>query len=198
MSLLDSQQETILRIYAEATEYSPYPEHRDDKILELWSNFSCDIPDWLKRFRLILEERRFASALETLDHLVSTEKYINEPTAFPSARVVRAAWAPYYRPISEVKEDMRILETRRFNYTLTMVYMDTMYRNGLLDDDDYEKCHDAIGEKYGFDRDSLFRWNGPPKEKKEAKPPEEKRRKNKTYTKRNKEYWAKFNHQDEE
>lgn len=194
----DVQKEIILRLYAEAVEYSPYPDNRDDKIIELWNYFSCDIPDWQKQFRLILEKRRFTAALEALDNLVATDKLINEPSSSQTQRIVRMSWAPYYRPISEVAEDQRIFENRRFNYIITMTHMDMMFRRGILDKDEYDCCHNIIAEKYGFGTDSWFWWEGAPYKKEENTVPSKKSRRNKSYTKRNKEYWSKFEKKSEE
>ena len=55
------QENVILMLYAEAVEYSPYPNNRDDKIVELWNYFSKAIPDWQERFRCILEERYYGN-----------------------------------------------------------------------------------------------------------------------------------------
>lgn len=186
------QENVILRLYAEAVEYSPYPDNRDDKIVELWNYFSEDIPDWQDRFRRILEERRFLTAIKALDNLLANEKFIQKPSPSQTQRVIRMSWAPYYRPIADVEEDVRILEHSRFNYYMTMTYMDMMYRRGLIDKDEYELCHDKIGEKYGFKRDGVIWWSGPPTDGKTVEYPPKQQRKNRTYTKRNKEYWSKF------
>ncbi|MCH5314561.1 MAG: hypothetical protein J1E81_01510 [Eubacterium sp.] len=192
----DKQKDVILRLYAEAVEYYPYQDGRDDKIIELWNFFSCDISDWQQQFRQILEKRRFATALETFDKLISTDKLINEPLPSPSQRVVRITWAPYYKPIAEVAEDQRIFENRRFNYIMTMTHLDMMYRRGILDKDEYDLCHDKIAEKYGFKDDSIFRWEGAPYRKEKTEPPTKKHRRNRTYTKRNKEYWSEFDKEE--
>ena len=162
------QENVILRLYAEAVEYSPYPDNRDDKIVELWNYFSQDIPDWQERFRRILEERRFLTAIDALDNLLATEKFIQKPSLSQTNRVIRMAWAPYYRPIADVEEDVRILEHRRFNYCLTMIHMDMMFRRGLIDKEEYELCHEKIGENYGFKRGGVIWWNGPPTDKKKV------------------------------
>jgi len=188
----ETQKNVILRLYAEAVEYSPYPDNREDKIVELWNYFSADIPDWHERFKRILEERRFVTALEALNKIMAEEKFLKNPTQTQEQRVIRMSWAPYYRPIADVKEDCRIFENKRFNYYLAMTYMDMMYRRGLLNKEEYELCHDKIGEQYGFERDGLIWWSGPPEGEQKAAVPQKKSRKNKTYTKRNKEYWAKF------
>lgn len=186
------QKKVILRLYAEAVEYSPYPNNREDKIVELWNYFSADILDWEERFRSILQERRFLTAIKALDEILAAEKFMSNPTLSQTQRVVRLSWAPYYRPIADVEEDARIFENIRFNYYMTMVHMDMMYRRGLIDKDEYELCHDKIGEKYGLKRDGVIWWDGPPTDGKSVSFPPGKPRKARTYTKRNKEYWAKF------
>ena len=65
-------------------------------------------------------------------------------------------------------------------------------RRGLIDKDEYELCHERIGEKYGFRRDGVIWWGGPPTDGKTVDYPPKQPRKNRTYTKRNKEYWSKF------
>ena len=137
-------------------------------------------------FQLILCERRRRaflslelvialpdhSAVEALDRIMAREKFLKNPTQTQEQRVIRMAWAPYYRPIADVEEDCRIFENKRFNYYLTMTYMDMMFRRGLLNKEEYKLCHDKIGERYGFERDGLIWWSGSPEGEKKVTTPQ--------------------------
>ncbi len=91
-----------------------------------------------------------------------------------------------------MEEDVRILEHNHFNYYMTMTYMYMMYRGGLIYKDEYELCHDKIGEKNGFKRDGAIWWSAPPTDGKRVDFPPKQHSKNRTYTKHNNEYWSKL------
>ena len=70
---------------------------------------------------------------------------------------------PVYQPPSEeeTKKAVDELRVRAMRYSLMMSMADSMYHKGKIKLRDYYVLRDSVGEHYGFDRRSLFYWDGP-------------------------------------
>lgn len=188
MALTEFQKNTLLHLYAHAIEYSPTEENRVDLIFQLWNAFSYDIPDWQNRIRTLFEEKGFGDSLAALDSALESDDFISKPAEDGDHQHYRQSWIPFYRPRAEVEEDIYRFEQKKFNYCFAMVLADTMYNKGLLNDGEYEIFHNEIAVKYGIGPNSILRWEGPKKTSPEK--PQKKHRRNKSYQKHDKEYWA--------
>ena len=86
------------------------------------------------------------------------------------------------------------------SYTLSIALLKQLFRTnpGVFDEEDWKKAEAALAEKYGLTEISIFRQRETPDFEPEEKPTQPQHRRNKSYTKRDTEYWAKFEKPKEE
>lgn len=181
MSITQKQKDEIIKLYAESIENENDTQVQYAHLLTLKNTFGQSIPDWLECLKAYPAKNggtRVAAAIAAYEAELEAQsrpkeepiQYITLPT--PEERAAAA----------------KDFDKKRFNYALMMSLLDGMYRRDEVDLETYYNLQDTFSEYYGISKTSLFWWNGPHK----GKDLTQKHRKNKSYTKRNTEYWAKF------
>ena len=176
-----------------------------DKRLELLNDFKnkycTTIIAWYHYLKSYAEEKALKNVLFALDIYYGPKvKPTNNSELIEDKTNVDGndtGEMPIYQPPSEEEKKKVVdeLRIRAMRYSLMMSMVDGMYRKGKIKLRDYYVLRDSIGEFYGFDRRSLFYWDGPY----EGEAVESKRS-NRTgeYHKRDLEYWSKFDVIDEQ
>lgn len=99
-------------------------------------------------------------------------------------------------PISEEKKErLRAYYTRVENYLFSLNVVKGLFRQypESFGEEEWTRVEALIAEEYGISEISLYReFTLPDFTKEQASKPAEPVRRNRTYTKRNTEYWAKF------
>lgn len=62
------------------------------------------------------------------------------------------------------EEQMTELRERIIRYRASMGMVNSMHKQGILDDQDYKEAEALMAEKYGLSDKSLYRYREPPKE----------------------------------
>lgn len=192
---MDERQIKLLMAFcANGIQHAKAPDLKIKKIIELRGRLEETVPNWMQLIEEELSDGKRPEASEAFAaylNLVPSEQY---PPRSPL--IFKAELAPFYRPLEEVERDCKELNARRVDYALAMIMADELYTRGGLDDEDYNFVAEVYGIYYGFPKEtSIFYLEGPPERKKKSEDNKEqqpKRQANRPYTKRNKEYWAKY------
>ena len=189
----ERQIKLLMAFCANGIQHEKAPDLRVKKIVELRGRLEETVPNWMQLIEEVLSDGTRPEASEAL----AAYKKLDPAEQYPPPRsplIFKAELAPYYRPLDEVERDHKEFNVRRVDYALAMIIVDELYVRGGLDDDDYNFVAEVYGVYYGFPKESIFYWDGPPERKAKSGNDKEDQTKSKgtrPYTKRNKDYWEK-------
>lgn len=199
MAMTKKQKDEIIKLYAEFIEIEDAPKMRQEHLITLRDTFGQMIPDWKSCLGWYAEENQLIHVqvaiaeydCKSVKKIEPLPLPVDEPTPTQAERVVRLTKYGYSsRTEEEIEADLKAFNERRVDYALMMHIFDRMYHEQIITLEDYYLLQEKAGDLYGFPKNSVLWWNGPH----ELIPigTAQKRKVSKPYTKRNTEYWSKF------
>lgn len=181
----------IIKMYAEAIEAESDVKARIRQIEKLKDTFGSEIAECEKLLREYAEKKNYMGVLSAFDVL---DDHSPAPAITPP---VKEETTPAIKPMKmyspktpeQLEADIKEFNKKLMQYSMMMSLADSMFRQGRITLESYNVLRDSFGEYYGFTKKSLFYWEGP--KQGDATPPEHHKR-NKTYTRRNTEYWEEY------
>ena len=184
----EKQKQEIIKMYASIIEDEADVNKRVRQIEKLKDMFSVEIADWETRLRNYAEKKSFLGVICALElwngHTPPIPKKQDNQEKIPSE-------LPYYTPKTpeEIESITKDINDRRMRYAILMYLADSMYKQNKIDLEQYYDIQEIFSDFFGFPETSIFYWNGPHQgEKVEMSFPKKRR----TYTRRNLEYWEKY------
>lgn len=184
------QQNEIVKLYAEAIETEGNQHLWYEQLVTFRETFGDAIPDWRSRLVSYATKKGLPNVISAVEEYERREMIRISPPEPPvkAMHEIRKTQYGYSSKTDEETEaEIKAFHERQMRYVLMMAVLDQMYRNEKIDLEGYYSLQEVFSNFYGFPEGSLFWWNGPHL----LESTTEIHRRNKTYTKRNKEYWDK-------
>ena len=184
------QQNEIVKLYAEAIETEGNQLLWYEQLVTFRETFGDAIPDWRSRLVSYATKKGLPNVISAVEEYEQREMIRASPPEPPvkAMHEIRKTQYGYSSKTDEETEaEIKAFHERQMRYVLMMAVLDQMYRNEKIDLEGYYSLQEIFSNFYGFPEGSLFWWDGPHM----VESTTEIHRRNKTYTKRNKEYWDK-------
>lgn len=184
------QQNEIVKLYAEAIETEGNQRLWYEQLVTFRETFGDAIPDWRSRLVSYATKKGLPNVISAVEEYEQREMIRTSPPEPPvkAMHEIRKTQYGYSSKTDEETEaEIKAFHERQMRYVLMMAVLDQMYRNKKIDLEGYYSLQEIFSNYYGFPEGSLFWWDGPHM----VESTTEIHRRNKTYTKRNKEYWDK-------
>jgi len=190
-TMTTKQQNEIVKLYAEAIEIEGSQDLWYEQLVTFRETFGDSIPDWRSKLLSYATKKGLSHAISAIEEYDRREM-IETPPPEPPMQVIHEIRKTQYgyssKTDEEIEAEIKAFHERQMNYVLSMAVLDQMYRDEKIDLEGYYSLQEIFSNFYGFTEGSLFWWNGPHL----VESTTEIHRRNKTYTKRNKEYWDKY------
>ena len=181
----------IIKMYAEAIEAESDVKTRIRQIEKLKDTFGREIPECEKLLREYAEKKNYVGVMSAFD---INAAHSPSPSITPPAKT---ATTPVPKPMKtytsktpeQLEAELKEFNKRLMQYNIMMAIADSMFKQGKITIESYYILQDSFSKYYNFTPKSLFYWGGP---RKGDTPLPENRRHNKTYTRRNTEYWEEY------
>ena len=190
----------IILAIARRLEYEKDLEERLELLNDFKNKYGTTLLAWYHYLKLYAEEKSLKNVLSVLDIYYGPEITPTDSSeSFDDKTDIEdnVGEMPVYQPPSEEEKKKAVdeLRARAMRYSLMMSMVDNAYHKGKIKLRDYYVLRDSISEYYGFDRRSLFYWDGPYDGEAVAS-----KKSNRTgeYHKHDLGYWSKFDVIDEQ
>lgn len=156
----------IILVIARRLEYEKDLDKRLELLNDFKNKYGTTLLSWYHYLKLYAEEKSFKNVLCALGIYYGPEIMpIDSGKSFDDKTTVddNAGGMPVYQPPSEEEKKKAVdeLRVRAMRYSLMMSMVDSMYHKAKIKLRDYYVLRDSVSEYYGFDRRSLFYWDGP-------------------------------------